>query len=153
VHLGDIDAHHYAEAWRGPLLRARLQLLFFGSGWVRPDLGLARWLGLGKPDDDPVLKIVNRWWGSRIAEILAWSSWSHTLARTHTTIQHVPLPDRWADARRSSDWENTWGCGGDCMHLSTHAVTPVRGEPKGAELMVSASRIGGALRAALSLPS
>jgi hypothetical protein len=67
VGLGDADSRDYACAWWGPLL----QLLFFAKGWVRPDLGLARWLGLGQPDDDPVLKIVSRWWGSRVVEVLA----------------------------------------------------------------------------------
>ena len=37
--------HAHAIAWWSPLLN----LLFFGSGWVRPDLGLARWLELGQP--------------------------------------------------------------------------------------------------------
>ena len=52
---------------------------------------------------------------------------------THTTIRDVPLPDRWAEARRSGEWETAWGCGGDCMHLSTHAVTPVWDEPDGGD--------------------
>jgi hypothetical protein len=153
----DADSRDYASAWWGPLL----QLLFFAKGWARPDLGLARWLDLGQPDDDPVLKIVNRWWGPRAVEVLAWSSWSHTLTRmaeqiseaTHTAIQDVLLPDRWAEVRRSDEWETAWGCGSDCMHLSTHAVTPVWDVPDGGDAELIASRAGGAPRAVLALPS
>jgi hypothetical protein len=157
VRPDDNDSHAYRLAWWGPLLH----LLFFGNGWVRPDLGLARWLALGQPDSDPVLKIVKRWWESRVTEVLAWSSCLDTLTQmaervsdaTHTSIRHVPLPDRWADSRKSPAWTNAWAGGTDSMHLGTHALTPVWDEADGAELIVSASKVDGAARAVLTLPS
>ena len=105
--------HPYVLAWWAPLL----QLLFFGSGWVRPDLGLARWFGLGQPDDDPVLKIVNRWWGAQVLDVLAWSSCANTLTdmaaqisnATHTTAERIPLPDRWAGKAQRTELEERLG--------------------------------------------
>ena len=114
-------------AWWAPLL----QLLFFGSGWVRPDLGLARWFDLGQPDDDPVLKIVKRWWGSQVLDVLAWSSCTNTLTEmaaqvgtvTHTAAQRISVPDRWPERRREPNWGSVWGSGSDPMHLSVHTLS------------------------------
>ncbi|GAA1855273.1 hypothetical protein JOF54_003824 [Microlunatus capsulatus] len=55
-------------AWWAPLL----QLTTYGLGWAFPMRGLARWDQLGRPTDDAVLATVQRWWGPRLADILAW---------------------------------------------------------------------------------
>src|SRR5262245_43431795 len=59
--------HGYMTAWWGPLP----QLLFFGLGWIRPDLGLVRWIDIGQPTEDPVLRTVKRWWGPQLLDYLA----------------------------------------------------------------------------------
>lgn len=163
VDRADADAHAYALAWWGPLLH----LLFFGSGWVRPDLGLARWLDLGQPDEDPVLKVVKRWWGTQVVDVLAWSGWSPVMRylseqiseAAHAAIRPVSLPDRWADARRSPQWQSQWGGGGgDEMHLGNHATIALDNAPMpndarpGARILVARDANGGP-RAVLALPS
>ena len=83
------------------------------------DLGLARWLEHGRPDEDPVLRVVTRWWGPYLADLLAWASGSDVLrqaaseigAALHTSVNDVPLPDDWADRRQSPEWLNVWGGG------------------------------------------
>ena len=150
-------SHPYVLAWWAPLLH----LLFFGSGWVRPDLGLARWFDLGQPTDDPVLKIVKRWWGSQVLDVLAWSSCVNTLTEmaaqvstvTHTTAERIPLPDRWAERRREPNWRSVWGCGSDRMHLSVHALSPVwdNRHTRDGELIVPVSHVGDTRRAVLML--
>lgn len=40
-----------------------LDLTFGGLGWVRPDLGVKRWIELGLPTEDARLSILKRWWG------------------------------------------------------------------------------------------
>lgn len=43
---------------------APLALLMFGClSWIDPAVGIARWINLGMPVDDPVLKLVKRQWG------------------------------------------------------------------------------------------
>jgi hypothetical protein len=107
--------------------------LFFGSGWVRPDIGLARWLEHGQPDEDPVLRVVARWWGSHLADLLAWTGRGQVLreaavqigAALHTPVNDLPMLDYWADRRQSAQWQNAWGEGGDELHLRRHAQSPV----------------------------
>ena len=115
-------------AWWAPLLH----LLSFGSGWVRPDLGLARWLDLGQPDDDPVLRLVRRWWGPQVADVLAWAGQLDTLAEissaigaaVHATPKPARLPDRSAGRRSSPEWEGTVGRRKrQPAHLGDHVVT------------------------------
>jgi hypothetical protein len=129
VHVGGGDQHAYAIAWWSPLLH----LLFFGSGWVRPDLGLARWLELGQPDEDPVLRVVARWWGPYLADLLAWAGRGQELRNAamqignalQTPVNDVPLPDHWADRRQSREWQNVWKVGSDELHLRPHAQGPI----------------------------
>lgn len=40
-----------------------LHLTLGGLGWVRPDLGIKRWIEQKMPTDDPRLRVVRRWWG------------------------------------------------------------------------------------------
>ncbi|MDQ0863765.1 hypothetical protein [Arthrobacter globiformis] len=43
---------------------APLALLMFGClSWINPAVGIARWINLGMPAEDPVLKLVKRQWG------------------------------------------------------------------------------------------
>jgi hypothetical protein len=43
---------------------APLALLMFGClSWIDPAVGIARWINLGMPVEDPVLKLIKRQWG------------------------------------------------------------------------------------------
>ncbi|WP_024477263.1 hypothetical protein [Arthrobacter sp. CAL618] len=43
---------------------APLSLLMFGClSWINPAVGIARWINLGMPVDDPVLGLIKRQWG------------------------------------------------------------------------------------------
>jgi hypothetical protein len=152
--------HPYVLAWWAPLLH----LLFFGTGWARPDLGLARWIELGQPQEDPVLQVVKRWWGPHVLDLLAWSSCSDRLIgmaakiadATHTAVNHVPLTDRWAERRTAPNWRSIWECGGpDQMHLYSHALTPVQSHrhTRDEVLIAPGSHVGDTRRAVLMLPS
>ena len=46
----------------------------FGLGWARPDLGITRWIDLGRPIEEPVLRAVQRWWGQDAEGFVAWMS-------------------------------------------------------------------------------
>ncbi len=56
-------------AWWAPALH----LLCYGLGWTQPQAGLARWLEMGAPTDDPLVAAVGRWWGADIEDLLAWA--------------------------------------------------------------------------------
>ena len=155
----DIDgpgSHAYLIAWWAPLLH----LLFFGLGWPRPDIGLARWHELGQPDDDPVLRVVKRWWGPFVEEVLAWTGKSAALSTlaadiatvVNTPIRTVSLPDRWARQRKSDRWRDTWASGGDNLHLSYHVPTPVQADELNGREVLLATDFTAAARAVLSLP-
>jgi hypothetical protein len=123
--------HPETLAWWTPLFH----LLLFGLGWVRPDLGLARWIEHGRPDQDPVLRVVNRWWGENVTDVLAWSARNDVLrdmaaaaaGEDGGTLFPCELPDRWAERRRSLEWRRVWGTDNDSMHLGGHGITPVWG--------------------------
>jgi hypothetical protein len=128
IHRTD-QGRSYAIAWWSPLLH----LLFFGSGWVRPDLGLARWLELGQPQEDPVLRVVSQWWGTHLDDVLGWAGREPGVRRMAMDINdvlHIPttgveFPDRCANRRQSREWQNVWGEGSDSMHLTAHTLSPV----------------------------
>ena len=126
---GEHGNHAHCIAWWAPLLH----LLSFGSGWVRPDLGLARWLQLGLPDEDPLLRVVARWWGPYLPDVLAWAGKGQTVRhvaaevseRLGASMADVRLPDRWSYRRESEEWKSIWGVDYDRMHLTVHALSPV----------------------------
>jgi hypothetical protein len=157
THAGDHDQHAYAIAWWSPLLH----LLFFGSGWVRPDLGLARWLERGQPDSDPVLRVIHRWWGPRITDVLAWAGREQVIRETamqissalQTSVTDVPMPDEWANRRRSPEWDNVWGKDHDRLHLGDHPLSPIWTNHAPGAHMVSASADARPPRAVLTLSS
>lgn len=123
------DTSYDLAAYWGPLLH----LLFFGLGWQRPDLGLARWTQMGRPTDDPVLNIVNRWYGSRIDDFLAWTAISNDIQKPgeqlaregpYRRANSERVPDLFPDRRSAPDWIAVWDGGGDPLHLTSHALTP-----------------------------
>jgi hypothetical protein len=125
------DAHAYRIAWWSPLLH----LLMFGAGWPRPDIGLQRWIRLGRPVDDPLLATVERWWGSELDDFLVWCSiLENAFPRIvgHTTYGfplHVVaddptfIPIDQAGLFPSPHWQETWGGGNDSLHLNAHVLS------------------------------
>ncbi|MCO8275240.1 hypothetical protein M1L60_32125 [Actinoplanes sp. TRM 88003] len=107
-------------AYWGPFL----QLLVYGLGWRRPDLGLARWHDRGLPTDDPVLAVVHRWWGRYVPDVLAWSAHSPYFAKVGYHLNDAfsdqgrdQLHSKWHEAGRTDTrWRNIFGSG-DGMHL------------------------------------
>lgn len=150
-------SHEYLLGWWAPLLH----LLFFGLGWPRPDLGLASWHELGQPDDDPVLRVVKRWWGPFVEDVLAWAGTSDRLramaadigTAVNVGVRQDALPDRWARQRESDGWQNTWGGGSDSMHLGFHVTSPAEHPEHGPREMMLATDFAAGPRAALSLPA
>ena len=143
--------------WWAPLL----QLLLFGLGWVRPDLGLARWLDGGQPDDDPVLRTVKRWWGPYVADLLTWAGRLDTLSKissevgqaTGTAAKPARLPKRWSEPRPSPEWEKLWAGGSDSLHLRSHVRTPIQPGDHGPDQVLLATDSTNRPRAVLSLAS
>src|SRR4051794_17359271 len=64
------DEHAKIIAYWAPIF----QLLVFGLGWPRPDVGLARWRERGYNQEDPILRTVLRWWGKEgVVDLIAWA--------------------------------------------------------------------------------
>jgi hypothetical protein len=148
------DGNDDRIAWWSPLL----QVLLFGCGWPRPDLGLVHWLRAGRPTDDPRLALVERWWGVAVQELVAWScateSNMHEIVLrtaeatgTHTVLK--PQPDEWARTRERSEWREAWTGGYDVMHLADHVLIPVYEPPASSRLVIgeapTATRSGSAV--------
>ena len=126
----DIDGLPDRIAWWAPLLH----LITFGSGWPRPDLGLQRWLEAGRPTQDPILSVIDRWWGPDSEEILAWALQDGsyfprlidvTAEVTSTTVPGGIVRDTTEAIRRRESWKQTWAGGTDPMHLVDHALSAV----------------------------
>lgn len=119
--------HEDLIAFWAPLLH----LLCYGLGWTRPERGLARWLEVGAPTDDPILRTVDRWWSrERLADFIAWAVSTRTVLnlgremadRSQTDFDDSRLEDRYAARRETAQWQATWGGGYDSMHLVSHAA-------------------------------
>ena len=130
-----IDADHDERiAYWAPLL----QLLVYGLGWTRPDIGLATWLSKGCPVVDPVLRVVNDWWGQDgVIDVIAWAGVkggvsialkpSANFGSVSKQPHERPFRDN-ADLRRrrtTQEWQRTWGGGSDSMHLTHHVASPL----------------------------
>lgn len=122
-------AENEGIAWWAPLL----ELTIYGLGWPRPDRGLARWWEMGRPTDDPVLALIDRWWGDAVEEAISWGERNHVLRQVALDVHqsmggHFVDDDALrystsSDARRRS--VATFG-EMDNMHLSYHCLEPRR---------------------------
>jgi hypothetical protein len=129
-----LDLYH-AEliAYWGPLLH----LLVFGLGWGRPDLGLERWQKRGRPVDDPVLAVVNRWWGRYVPDILATGPLLALMAQAGGLHDRATRPgtdvvvdgSRHAAYQRDPVWQAIWNRIPE-LHLAHHANTPMGESPQ-----------------------
>lgn len=74
---------HYGVEAAASTLSPLLHLLTYALGWSRPDVGLLRWQQAGRPVDNPVLALVERWWGERsVEELVTFARQSHVFARS-----------------------------------------------------------------------
>lgn len=115
-----------------------LHLLIFGLGWTRPDLGLAAWRARRWPLDDPILRVVHRWWGEDgVLDILAWFAMNEGITfnlEHHVDAHSMAQPPREApfrdtpefeERRRSPEWQAAFGGGTDSLHLTHHLGSPL----------------------------
>ncbi len=140
-----------------------LHLLLYGLGWSRPALGLARWIEQGRPTEEPVLAVVDRWWGREVDSFVAWLAGApnvrDNLRETMTGLpssdegRRTPYLDAFNRLRTSEEWLSVWGGGWDEMHLSGHVLAPLT-ESKSAPRFAHASTTGSAVpRAVLMTPA
>jgi len=131
--------HEELVPWWLPLLH----LTIFGLGWSRIDRGLYRWREMGKPTNDPILRLIDRWYGRHIEDYLAkaatprvesaltaWNpfaeaQWISDLGLPPPSDDALPIADDFADFRDSEHWERIWVGGTDPMHFTLHATTPL----------------------------
>ena len=126
----------YPGAWGAWYFGPLLHLLTYGLGWARPDLGLDRWLRIGRPDDSRILRVVDQWWGDELEPVSAWMSqeWQmvQTLPSRTAATGEAPGRATFSWRLREPRWQKIWGGGYDPMHLISHTQMPVMGGvPKG----------------------
>lgn len=116
-------------AWWSPLLH----LTTYGLGWSRTDLGIARWLALGRPTDDPLLALIDRWWGMHISDVVSWGLASTALLEfgqrvatelPRRSFDETPLDGHAELPRLPSGRSPLAGAEGDPLHIAFHALFP-----------------------------
>ena len=129
----DLENGRHAEllAWWTPLFH----LTMYGLGWTRPDIGLARWDNLGRPTDDPILRLIDRWWGRHFEDYLA-SAAEPKLSPYFPSLNLVDaknsegscefIEDRYRMKRQDPAWSTVWRAGLPGMHMFGHIDSPVR---------------------------
>ena len=120
-------------AWWASLL----QLTTYRLGWAHPLRGLARWDQAGRPLDEPILAVVQRWWGPQLDDVLASGADSRPgdneglhLPVTPTTFERGTLFQPYWGRRSQPEWQQVWGSGTDPLHLWIHARTPLEASVK-----------------------
>lgn len=122
------EVHGDWVAYWAPLV----QLTSFGLGWTRTDVGLSRWIDAGRPTEDPVLAVIERWWGAHLEAYLAgaWGSLQalgQVLTRrgdgTYLRFDDRPLSRR--PSRSFGTSAGLWDGGVDPMHTQTHAQVAI----------------------------
>lgn len=127
-----IDSSGYHGQWLAfwaPLF----QLTHFGLGWTRTDVGLSQWMALGRPTDDPVLALIERWWGPHLADYVsedrAPAAMANVLHDFGPTTYSRALPAQspagrgWPGGPSQGLWPD-----GDSMHSSGHFQMALRDE-------------------------
>ncbi|MGY1813280.1 hypothetical protein [Blastococcus sp. SYSU D00820] len=115
-HTADVSAADPIAYW------APLTTLTWGVlGWVRPDLGVQRWLAAGRPTDTAPLMVLDRWWGEDALALTAWmeaSTYPHNVNVQIHAITGDKLSSRpiGSPVRRRPEW-GTMPAAGDSHHL------------------------------------
>lgn len=105
----------------------------YGLGWAYPVRGLARWDQAGRPTEEPILATVERWWGPKLPDFLAWGA-DHkpgeiggpdlTLGRQHAPVRGTLFQAYW-HRTWDQDWKDVWGHPGyNGFHLWPHMNMP-----------------------------
>lgn len=106
-----------------------VQLTRFALGWTRPDLGLARWIDAGRPTEDPVLAVIEGWWGVHLEAYLAGAAWTlrgvgqqlaEQGAATYRRFDDSPPVVARAVRTELSPSEGLWEGGSNVMHIQSH---------------------------------
>lgn len=117
-------------AWWSPVLH----LTGYGLGWAQPQAGLARWLEMGHPTEDPILKTIGRWWGPELEELIAWGFSQDLTMDLGSQTLASKTPERlrrdFMNLTETPQWQLTWGGGSDPLHLADHAASATQWEPK-----------------------
>ncbi|RKT79414.1 hypothetical protein DFJ68_2884 [Terracoccus luteus] len=107
---GDLED---AVAYWNPLLH----LTIGGLGWTNVPLGLWRWMEMGRPLDDPLLRTIEDLWGQDLGIFLAWAS-ETDLAKAGLPPELKRACDEWRRDPRYTKW---FSGGSDPLHLRGHA--------------------------------
>ena len=120
-------------AWWGPFTH----LVICGLGWPNPTLGISRWQKMNSPTADPILAVIERWWGPYLQPFLNWSRMSYHFVNFLNTINAdlggaelaaAPIPDY--DDFSNPEVDVGWfGPDGDNMHLTAH-LTALNVDPR-----------------------
>lgn len=129
-------------AYWGPLLH----LTSYGLGWTDPGAGLLRWQERGADVSDTRLSLIARWWGPALPDFLAFALAADDLSALGAQISELagahpgrareqrlqsqfdPTVDRILTRCQDPAWQRTWSGGYDPLHLTQHALGPVRPE-------------------------
>lgn len=129
------NSHPDLQPWND--LATGLELLAFGTGWPRLDVGMQRWRDEQYAARSPVLELAAEVLGDRVDGLAVWltlSSHAHKLEEHIADVTGSPPPGhRAADARWAEgivDHATPDGlvhhlAGGDGFHLMAHGSVPV----------------------------
>lgn len=141
----DAAGHYDTVAYWAPLV----SLMHHGLGWRRPDLGLWRWRHEGQPFDDPILRTLDKRYGTDLDLMLAWltsggSYLSHIPGSGELPALEIPLEmKRHCDMVRSSEaYAGSFGQDSDGHHLGFH-VQPVERPEQGSVVPAAGAMIAG----------
>lgn len=113
-----------AVAYWSPLLH----LTMGGLGWTNVPLGLWRWIEIGRPVDDPVLRTIGARWGEDLDLFIRWACQS---GREGWNVSEAAAPLRGSSAS-DPRYQRWFGGGSDNLHLRAHAqwMPNVASEPR-----------------------
>lgn len=130
------DASSAVEPWCS--FASALELLAYGTGWTRLDLGTRAWREQGYGPISPVLTLVGEILADRLDELTAWLCTSELAGHVEVSIGHavgVSPPGlrreapAWAldlvQRLEGTDEQDPISGGTDPLHLSSHATAPI----------------------------
>lgn len=130
-----------------------LDLTFGALGWVRPEIGVHRWVQAGIPTGSPTLAMIRRWRGEDAAVLAAWSRSSSQMSFLASSIaEHtgtvVPDVAVRPDVACRDAWTHLVKGGSDSLHLG-HVLDRLVVKDEGAHSPTRVSRRGTSASAAL----
>ncbi|MBY5162100.1 hypothetical protein [Salsipaludibacter albus] len=87
---------------------------------------------MGRPTKDPILEVVEAWWGRDLPEFVRWAASSGPLHARAAALAHEGPWTRFdAPPVPTEDEVVEWHGGTDGLHLSRHCQSPLEGETTG----------------------